>query len=68
MPSIVDTFSSDGKVELKISDLKQLFRSDSLNWAQNACMINGLKANLPAEHILIMVGENEEVKDESKGH
>lgn len=68
MSSIVDAFSSDGKAELKIGDLKQIFRSDALNWAQNMCMVNGLKAGLPAEHILTMIGENKEEKDESKGN
>ena len=66
--NIIDTFSLDGKVELKVSDLKQLFRSDALNWAENKCMINGLKANLPAEHILTMIGETEEDKNESKNN
>lgn len=68
MASIIDTFSSDGKVELKISDLKQIFRTDALNWAQNTCMINGLKAGLPAEHILTMIGENKEDNDENKSN
>lgn len=68
MPSIVDTFSSDGIVQLKIRDLKDLFRSDALNWAENKCMVNGLKAGLPTEHILIMIGENEEEKDEGKSN
>lgn len=68
MSSVVDMFTPEGKVELKISDLRELFRSDALNWAENKCMINGLKAGLPVEHILAMIGENEEVKDESKGN
>lgn len=67
MSSIVDVFTSDGKVEIKIKDLKDLFRSDALNWAQNQCMVNGLKAGLPAEHILTMIGENEEEPDDVTG-
>jgi len=62
MSSIVDVFTSDGVVQLKVNDLKNLFRSDALNWAQNMCMVNGLKAGVPAEHILAMIGENEEEK------
>lgn len=63
MPSITDMFVPDGKVEIKISDLKELFRNDALSWAENKCMLNGLKAGLPADHILIMVGENKESED-----
>lgn len=66
MNSLVDVFTSDGTVTIKIRDLKDLFRSDALNWAQNMCMVNGLKAGLPAKHILMMIGENEEENDESK--
>lgn len=47
----------DGKVELKVSDLKELFRSEAADEAENRCLINGLKAGLPAEHILTMIGE-----------
>ena len=68
MGNVADLFVPNGKVELKISDLQDLFRSDALSWAQNTCMINGLKANLPAEHILIMIGETEEDKNESKNN
>lgn len=53
-------FTPDGKAEIKISDLKELFRSDAISWAENKCMVNGLKAGLPAEHILTMIGEKEE--------
>lgn len=58
--SITDLFTPDGKVELKITDLKELFRLEALNYAENKCMLNGLKAGLPAEHILTMIGEKEE--------
>lgn len=58
MNSITNLFIPDGKVELKITDLKELFRLEAMNYAENKCMINGLKAGLPNEHILIMIGEN----------
>lgn len=64
MNSIGDLFTPDGKVELKITDLKELFRLEALNYAENKCMLNGLKAGLPAEHILTMIGENEENKED----
>jgi hypothetical protein len=60
MNSIVDMFTPDGKVELKITDLKDLIRSDALSWAENKVMINGLKAGINAKDILTMIGENEE--------
>lgn len=63
MNSITDLFMPDGRVELKIIDLKELFRLEALNYAENKCMINGLKAGLPAEHILIMIGENNKEED-----
>lgn len=59
-------FVPDGKIEMKVADVKDLFRQEALNWAENKCMINGLKAGLPAEHILAMIGENDENKDEDK--
>lgn len=60
----VDAFMPDGTVELKISDLQSLFRSDALNYADNKCMVNGLKAGLPHRHILIMIGEDEKENKE----
>lgn len=63
MASIVDAFTSDGNVTIKIADLKQLFRDNALNYAQNTCMINGLKAGLKHEDILIMIGKNKESED-----
>ena len=68
MANITDMFIPDGKVEIKISDLKELFRNDALSWAENKCMINGLKAGLPANHILTMIGENEESEDNNNGN
>ena len=63
MSSITDLFMPDGRVELKITGLKDLFRLEALNYAENKCMINGLKAGLPAEHILTMIGENDKEED-----
>ena len=55
---LVDMFTPDGTVELKISDLQNLFRQEALNRAENRCMINGLRAGVPAEHILAMLDED----------
>ena len=66
MSSITDLFTPDGRVELKITDLKELFRLEALNYAENKCMINGLKAGLPAEHILTMIGESDKEEESGK--
>jgi len=63
MNSITDLFTPDGKVELKIVDLKELFRLEALNYAENKCMLNGLKAGIPYEHILTMIGENDKEEE-----
>lgn len=60
----VDMFTPDGTVELKVSDLQNIFKSDALNWAENRCLKNGLRAGVPAEHILAMLDEDEEENHE----
>ena len=45
---LADAFISDGTVELKVTDLKDLFRTEALSWAENRCLINGLRAGVPA--------------------
>ena len=57
---LVDMFTPDGTVQLKISDLQNLFKLNALNWAENRCLKNGLRAGVPAEHILAMLDEKEE--------
>lgn len=52
-----DAFLPDAKVEIKVVELKELFRSEAADEVENRCLINGLKAGLPAEHILTMIGE-----------
>lgn len=61
--ALTDMFVPDGKVEIKIADLKEMLRQEALSQAETKCMLNGLKAGLPARHILIMIGENEEDSD-----
>lgn len=68
MSSITDLFTPDGKVELKITDLKELFRLEAINHAENMCMINGLRAGIPADHILTMIGENIEEEENNNGN
>lgn len=62
---LVDMFTPDGTVELKISDLQNLFRQEALNWAENKCLINGLRAGVPAEHILAMLDEDNNKEEDN---
>lgn len=55
---IVDVFSKDDRVELKVNELIEYFRDEGRTNAKNEIMINGLKAGMPASHILVMIGEN----------
>lgn len=63
---LADAFGCEDRVQLKVSDLTCIIKNEALNWAQNTCMINGLKAGLPHEHILIMIGENDTTNMEDK--
>lgn len=54
---LADTFGPEDRVTLMVSDLLSILRSDALNCARNQCLVNGVKAHLPYNHILIMVGE-----------
>lgn len=56
---LADVIGQEPRVEMTVSELKEVLRSDALSWAQNTCLINGVKAGLPAQHILTMIGENE---------
>lgn len=56
--AFADMFIPEGTVEIKIADLRDMFRTDALNWAENRCLINGLRAGVPAEHILAMLDED----------
>lgn len=58
--ALTDMFIPEGTVEIKVVDLRDLFRSEALNWAENRCLINGLRAGVPAQHILAMLDEKEE--------
>lgn len=58
--ALPDMFIPEGTVEIKVVDLRDLFRSEALNWAENRCLINGLRAGVPAQHILAMLDEKEE--------
>lgn len=55
---LADTFGAEDRVPLKVSDLMTLMRSDSRNFVRNQFIVNGLKAHLPHNHILMMIGEN----------
>lgn len=55
---LADALNCEDRVQLKVSDLANIMKSDALNWAQNMCLVNGLKARLPHAHILAMIGED----------
>ena len=59
---IMDAITPEATVTLKVSELSEILRTEAFNFSANMCMVNGLKAGLPAEHILIMIGENEETE------
>lgn len=54
---LIDAFSCDDRIDLKVNDLVSYFRNEARVYAENTVMINGLRAGLPAEHILIMTGK-----------
>lgn len=54
---LVDVFACEDRVELKVSDLMRIMRNEALSYAHNMVMVNGLKAHLPHNHILIMIDE-----------
>lgn len=54
---IIDAFSKDDRVELKVCELLNYFKSEAKTDARNEIMLNGLRAGIPHEVILIMLGE-----------
>lgn len=53
---LVDVFSSEDRANLKVNELLNYFKEVGRVNAENKVMVNGLRAGLPAEHILIMAG------------
>lgn len=64
MMGFVDVLKPDATVELKVSELSNVLKTEAINWALNQVMINGLKAGIPHADILTMVGENEVLAEE----
>lgn len=56
---IVDVFGADDRVSLKVNDLVNYFRGEAKTYARNEVMLNGIKSNMPYDHILAMIGELE---------
>lgn len=54
---LVDVFSPEERVELKVNELINYFRNEAHTNAENKVMINGLRAGLPGDHILVMIGK-----------
>lgn len=63
---LVDAIGRENRVELTVSDLQSIMRTEALSWAQNQVMINGLKAHISHDDILTMVGENDTEESEDK--
>jgi len=61
---LIDAIGSEATVAVKVSELSQILRTEAISHSVNVCMLNGLKGGLPAEHILIMIGENQEVEND----
>lgn len=61
--AFADMFVPEGTVEIKVADLRDIYRNEALSWAENRCLINGLKAGVPAEHILAMLDEDNKEED-----
>ena len=56
---ICDVFYKDDRIELKVNEVIDYFRGEAETFAENKVLINGLKAGLPASHILTMIGKND---------
>ena len=56
---LVDTFGKDDRLELKVNEVIEYFRNEARVIAENEVLINGLKADLPTSHILIMIGKTD---------
>ena len=52
-----DAFGREDRIELKVNELVSYFRNEASIYAENTVLINGLRAGLPADHILIMAGK-----------
>lgn len=54
---LVDAFTPEDRVELKVNELIDYFRTEARVYAENTVIKNGLRANLPASHIRVMIGD-----------
>jgi hypothetical protein len=54
---LMDTFNKDDRVELKVNELINYFRVEASTNAINEVLLNGVRARLPYDHILTMIGE-----------
>lgn len=56
---LLDSLGTSPTTTVKVDELYEVLKMSSLNWAQNTCLINGVKAHLPYSHILMMIGETD---------
>lgn len=61
---LVDVFSKDERVSLKVDEVINYFRSEARTNAENEVLINGIRAHLPYSHILTMIGKNDPIKSD----
>ena len=57
--SIVDVFSKDERISVKVDELIDYFRAEARTNAENEVLLNGIRADLPNAHILTMIGKND---------
>lgn len=54
---LVDLFSPEEKITLSINELIGYFRQEARVYAENKVIINGLRAGIPSDQILVMIGK-----------
>ena len=61
---LVDAFSADRTVEVKVIELEGLLKNAGILQAENRCLKNGLRNGVPAKYIFKMLDEyNEEAQN-----
>lgn len=63
---IVDVFSKDDRIELKVNEVIDYFRTEGRTNAVNEILINGLKANVSPKILLKLVEKPNEIKEIKK--
>lgn len=59
---ILDAFNKEDRVDVKVYELMHFFKETGLVAAKNEVLLNGLRADLPHNYILMMAGEQQPEK------